>query len=147
MKTEVLHLEFEHDEPHVRFLQDATAEFLRNARSLGFTLKRLSNIPQPTTETRADVGVAEVTVVLRETPQEKPGALTMAETAAMLLPDTTPAVPDVEIAVSPEPLTLKQIKARIREEKKATGGNKVLSQAELAERIGVSVHYIRKALK
>lgn len=52
-----------------------------------------------------------------------------------------------EVILPPRPLTLARIKARIKEEKEATGGNKILSQKELADRIGVSRARIRQALR
>jgi hypothetical protein len=57
----------------------------------------------------------------------------------------TPLPPAEEVFA--EPLSDAALRAAIRREKKATGGNKTLSQQELAERLGVTRYRIQKVLK
>lgn len=78
---------------------------------------------------RADMGVAQVTNF-----SSFSGRTTIP--SAMLFPEAPL-----------KSLTLKEIRARIKDEKAALGGNKILSQVELAKRIGVSRDRIRQALK
>ena len=64
----------------------------------------------------------------------------LAEIAAEFVP-----LPPAE-EVFAEPMSDAALRAAIRREKKVIGGNKILSQAELAERLGVSRYRIRKVL-
>lgn len=69
-----------------------------------------------------------------------------------ILPETVPEPPpevverwEAEDGEAPE-LTGASLRAAIRRLKKEIGGNRILSQAEMAEKLGVSRYAIRKAL-
>lgn len=121
MSTLRITAEFTHDEKSLKYFDAALKEFFGAVLTLGFT--------------KAECYVED---------DASPGPITDLSLEPLMAPESAPeAEPEPEA----RPLNLVEIRARIREEKAATGGNKILSQTELAERIGVSRARIRQALK
>jgi len=118
---------FSHSEKDLKYFEASLAEFRQHVLTLGYTVEECW-----TTEFSA----------LSDT--EVPAVETEAEALAV---ETSTAV-DTEDDVVPAPgKTVKEVKAAIKALKAGIGGNKILSQGEMAEALGVSRYMIRRALK
>lgn len=137
MKRVEIGLVFEHEERDLEHLEAGLAEFERRLLRLGFRsvsrvvaewdhVFRWSQAQDPATwaehvtETRADVGEAEMVALATET-----------ATAVASVDDPGP----VDVG--------ERVRAYVAGQ---TGTNRVLSQQEIADALGVSRHQVRKAL-